>query len=233
MKRRFWNRLRGVLLAGALTLSGEALAQMRTNLMTRPGTKTGAPVAAPVSGGAGTSAPVVLRAERQRPVDIPDNGMGWKVVALLAGVSLIGFWAWHRRRRHPEVAMASVAPVDPAAVARARIDAARNLWGDPRAYAVAVSDAIRAYLEGRFGLRAPEQTTEEFLTALAGKPVLELRHQETLSAFLNQCDLMKFAGWRPGGQELAGLEDAAIRVVHETAPRSTPSGAAVVGKGSP
>ena len=233
MKWSGWHFLRVGALVGALVMSGPVLGQMRTNVMTRPGMRSAGQASAPASGGAATSAPVVLRAERQRPVEIPDGGSWWKLLGLLGGVCCVGFWAWRRWKKRPEPAPVAVAPADPGAVARARIEAARVLWGDPRAYAGAVSDAIRSYLEGRFGLRAPEQTTEEFLTALAGKPLLELRHQETLSAFLNQCDLMKFAGWRPGGQELAGLEDAAIRVVLGTAPRAAVPVGAGGGKGSP
>ena len=53
---------------------------------------------------------------------------------------------------------------------------------------------IRRYLEDRFELRAPELTTEEFLT-VAGTPVLlSHEHQKLLRDFLRQADLVKFAG---------------------------------------
>ena len=51
--------------------------------------------------------------------------------------------------------------------ARERILRAREGMGDVRWYVAEVSDAVRFYLEARHGLRAPEQTTEEFLAEIA------------------------------------------------------------------
>jgi len=53
---------------------------------------------------------------------------------------------------------------------------------------------------------------------LSRRPTLDPRHQGPLAAFLEQCDLVKFAGWRPGAHELDGLEAAAIWVVDEASP---------------
>ncbi len=161
---------------------------------------------------------MALRGERQRPVEIPDPWRRvWQVgfVLLVAGAAV---FAWWRLARRPPVAPVVAPPPDPATVARERIEAARLRIGDPRAYASEVSDAVRHYLEDRFGLRAPEQTTEEFLSGLSRKPLLDPRHQGPLAAFLEQCDLVKFSGWRPGAQELDGLEAAAVWVVDETSP---------------
>jgi hypothetical protein len=56
-----------------------------------------------------------------------------------------------------------------------------------------VSDVLRRYLERRFGLKATEQTTPEFLQGLRTSSLLTPDQQETLRAFLVQCDLAKFA----------------------------------------
>ena len=52
---------------------------------------------------------------------------------------------------------------------------------------------LRHYIEDRFGLRAPEQTTEEFLAELRQKHVFGERQKDLLRAFLEHCDLVKFA----------------------------------------
>lgn len=200
---------------------------------TAPGTnapvaRPGAPVSGPTAGvgtgmgrpGAGlggTSAPVVLKAERQRPVDLPDP---WRWVALGGGVvGAVGAgWAaaaWWRRRGAPQVP--ALPPPDPATVARARILGARQGMNDARWYVGEVSDAVRGYLEGRFGVRAPEQTTEEFLAGWAGKEWPGMGDAAGLGEFLGWCDLVKFAGWRPGGAELEALEHAALGMVEPTA----------------
>lgn len=168
------------------------------------------------AGMAATSPPVVLKAERQRPVEIPDP---WRWVLL--GVGLAGCVgagvaaaAWWRRRGAPQVP--ALPPPDPATVARARILGARAGMGDARWYVGEVSDAVRGYLEGRFGLRAPEQTTEEFLAGLAGKELPGMGDAAGLGEFLGWCDLVKFAGWKPGGSELEELEQSALGMVERT-----------------
>ena len=64
-----------------------------------------------------------------------------------------------------------------------------------------VSDILRSYIEERFGLKAPERTTEEFLSELSGQstvlqPVL-LAHKTLITKFLTHCDLVKFAEHQP------------------------------------
>jgi hypothetical protein len=193
---------------------GTAMAQGAvTNRSQAPG-----PILAPAPGGTNVVPRLPLRGDVQRLEDIPDP---WKrpiqvgFVALVAGAAGLAWWRWSRR---PPAERAPLPAPDPASVARGRIEAAREWMGEPRRYASEVSDAVRHYLEDRFGLKAPEQTTEEFLTDLSRRPTLDQRHQGPLAAFLEQCDLVKFAGWKPGAQELDGLEAAAVWVVDETAP---------------
>jgi len=65
-----------------------------------------------------------------------------------------------------------------------------------------VSDILRRYIEERFGLRAPERTTEEFLLeAGAGLPV-EAEQKKVLEAFLVYCDMVKFAAHEPTEEEV-------------------------------
>lgn len=184
----------------------------------RPGTagRGWAPGKGPVVAPGATSGAVALRAERQRPLEIPDPWLwakrgGW----MLGGIGLAGAAAWWWVRR-PVAEAPPVPPLDPGVQARARILGARRRMDDARGYVGEVSDAVREYLEGRFGVRAPELTTEEFLEQLSGKPLPGLGGGDELAVFLGQCDLVKFAGWRPGGEELEGLEAAALGVVDRT-----------------
>lgn len=79
---------------------------------------------------------------------------------------------------------------------------------------VELSDIMRRYLENRFGLRAPELTTEEFLQEARQSPDLTNEQRSSLSNFLERCDQVKFAGYRPPGREsVTALTD--IRVFLE------------------
>lgn len=62
---------------------------------------------------------------------------------------------------------------------------------------VATSHVLRVYLEERFGLRAPERTTEEFLAEVEAGGPLSVAQCIDLRRFLQQCDLVKFASHVP------------------------------------
>jgi hypothetical protein len=86
---------------------------------------------------------------------------------------------------------------------------------------VELSSIIRRYLENRFGLRAPERTTEEFIREATTSRLLSPDHQMLTSEFLEQCDLVKFARHRPQRTDMQNGYDAAERLVRETIPAPT------------
>ncbi len=53
---------------------------------------------------------------------------------------------------------------------------------------------VRRYIERRYGIRAPEQTTEEFLAAAADHSEFDSTSIAELKNFLTAADLIKFAG---------------------------------------
>lgn len=55
------------------------------------------------------------------------------------------------------------------------------------------SDIIRRYLEKAFQLQASEKTTEEFLHGIQREQTFHGKSLDTLVAFLEMCDLAKFA----------------------------------------
>lgn len=68
-----------------------------------------------------------------------------------------------------------------------------------------ISDILRRYIENRFGMKAPERTTEEFLIELSqakstGNALLGSQ-KALLTDFLTQCDLVKFAKHEPTSAE--------------------------------
>jgi hypothetical protein len=102
------------------------------------------------------------------------------------------------------------------------------LIGQPRPFCIAVSDTIRAYLEERFAFHAPDRTTEEFLYELQDTNLLMPDQKQSLGAFLERCDLVKFARYEPGEPELHELHDSALRLVTETEPLPEPEPGAAV-----
>jgi hypothetical protein len=141
----------------------------------------------------------------------------WWVAGLLAALAL-AYWIWRFAKRPRRVA--AVPDIPPHERAMRKLHDALAWIHDPRAFCIAVSDALRWYLEERFEFRAPERTTEEFLVELQRTPLLSPGQKETLADFLQRCDLVKFAKHQPGELELRDLHASAVRLVQETAPAS-------------
>jgi len=91
--------------------------------------------------------------------------------------------------------------------------------GEIEKYYVLLSATIRYYLENRFGLHAPDMTTEEFLQAAStatsgGVPLQD--HRNLLQDFLTECDLVKFARYGPNEAQMRTAFGSAKRFVDET-----------------
>lgn len=82
---------------------------------------------------------------------------------------------------------------------------------------VGLSFIIRQYIEDRFDMRAPDLTTEEFLSSIGESPDFSGEHQMLLRDFLKQADLVKFARAEPSEDETARTIEKAERFLNETA----------------
>lgn len=151
------------------------------------------------------------------PLAIPNGWewLWWVVTALaIIAVLLLAWRYWHRR-----IARVTLVPPVPAHVrAKEMLHRALAFIIEPKQFCTLVSDTLRTYLEERFEFRAPERTTEEFLHELQATDRLTAEQKESLGAFLQQCDLVKFAKYEPGETELLGLHSSALRLVVETEP---------------
>ena|SRR5688572_24832754 len=145
----------------------------------------------------------------------------WVLLAVLALAALI-WWRRSKRKTPPPINPALLIP--PHRRAKERLRAAHELISDPYAFCSLVSDVIRAYLEERFNLQAPDRTTEEFLAELREGTQLNEDHKALLENFLTKCDLVKFARVEPSEPELRELLEAALRLIDETyEPTSAPA----------
>jgi hypothetical protein len=149
------------------------------------------------------------------PIVIP-NGWEWLwiTLAVLASVAALIFawWLWNKKRSQIPV----VPPIPAHIRAKAALEKALEIINQPKEFCVLVSDTVRVYLEERFRFRAPERTTEEFLRELSATNLLTDAQKESLGGFLESCDLVKFAKYEPGENELRELHSSALRLVEET-----------------
>jgi hypothetical protein len=157
------------------------------------------------------------------PIVIP-NGWEWLWLTLAAlavlGVLVFAWWLWKRK-----LSQVPVVPPIPAHIrAKQALAQALELITQPKEFCIRVSDTVRLYLEERFNFRAPERTTEEFLRELRATNLLTDGQKESLGQFLESCDLVKFAKYEPGENELRELHSSAVRLVEETEPSGDANG---------
>lgn len=151
------------------------------------------------------------------------GGWAWWQIALAIGagvVVLVGVGFGVRAARHRATARARVSAYEAAVARLVRLEQSGPPDGerlDP--WFVELSAIVRQYLEGRYGLRAPELTTEEFLTLARSAPGLSPEHRAQLTAFLERCDQVKFAGYRPDADESIATLAAARAFIEDTRPR--------------
>ncbi|HUJ60598.1 MAG TPA: hypothetical protein VLX92_18985 [Kofleriaceae bacterium] len=139
--------------------------------------------------------------------------LGASVLAVLGSGSVLAYRAWRTRRRRAEQKSAY-----DIAIAKLR---ALETRGAPAAaladaWFVELSAIVRSYLERRYDIRAPELTTEEFLLEASRARELTTAHRSQLSLFLERCDRVKFAGYRPEAQESIDTLAAARAFIEET-----------------
>jgi hypothetical protein len=152
---------------------------------------------------------------------------------ILLPLALAGLlWMVARRLRSRDAATASPAlgplPRPAHVVALEALDALERAGllerGQVKEFHIEAAEILRAYVSARFGVDAPEMTTYEVVAALA--PRADARVVEGLGAFLDQCDLVKFAKVRPGPDASRQVLALGRRVVLDSAPPPQPAAAA-------
>ena len=157
------------------------------------------------------------------PVAKPVNpwlliGAGAALVLILALV----IYLWRKRRLR---VIPPPPPLPPHLVAYQALDRLLSTdllrRGELQEFYAILSDILRHYIEQRFGLRAPERTTEEFLLELrmvGSGPMANTSHRLLLRDFLTRCDLVKFACETPAHSEAEEAVEICRRFVRETEP---------------
>jgi hypothetical protein len=168
------------------------------------------------------AAPPAFRDALKPLIAIPNGWLWFFWIAGILALAAAGWLLWRYWRKKAATLRMSP-PVPPHVRARRMLERALSLISEPKPFSIAVSGAIRVYLEERFQFHAPDRTTEEFLYELQESHLLTPEQKQSLAEFLASCDLIKFAKYEPTETELRALHASAVRLVNETEPRELPA----------
>ncbi len=127
----------------------------------------------------------------------------WGATAILL-VALIVFVIMKLTKKKPEQIIEKKPDVPPHILALQQLEKVKEeaVWkeGKTKEYYSAISDSVRLYIEGRFGIQALELTTDEIVRAFKSQ-VVDPLSKEKLQQMLVLADFVKFAKVIPIEQE--------------------------------
>ena len=141
------------------------------------------------------------------PATIPGlhpRTIGFIVTFSALGAAAVGFLIFFTLKKRKKSRLEIAIPPHEAAYRALQALLSENLIerGETKRFYERVSAVLREYIENRFGIHAPERTTEEFLIEITDLPVFSTGQKGNLGAFLKACDLVKFAEHRPSNEDI-------------------------------
>ena len=178
---------------------------------------------------------IAVKVSSVLPADVPDpdikeiappfdlGGTPPWVYALIAGgvlaLAAAAYYFWRRRKKKGEAAIPVIPPHELAFEDLDKLLAEDLIAkGEIKLFYLRLSNILRRYIEGRFGLDAPESTTEEFLEDLRAGTDFSSEQKSLLRRFLQHCDLVKFAKHQPTQDEVDLAVGSCRTFIEETKP---------------
>src|SRR5205814_2820524 len=148
------------------------------------------------------------------------RALGWGAVGVFMGAALAYLiYKWMTR---PKPVPPPPPPRPPWEVALERLDEVRHSGllevGRFGEYFDRTSDAVRNYLGALYGFDGLESTSDEIVDLLKKAEMRGVALPEVI-AFLQECDLVKFANFTPAISDASRVLEAGERIVRATMPR--------------
>ena len=146
---------------------------------------------------------------------------------LLVVIAVAAFFLWKLFRRvRREMALRKLSPRDRALFELNELLQRGLLDQDQiKEFYFELTLIVRAYIERAHTIRAPEQTTEEFLEAVSRDTRFNRETVHRLKAFLQAADLVKYAAYRPDAGNITEATDTARNYIeHDSMSSAEPGG---------
>jgi hypothetical protein len=157
----------------------------------------------------------------QPPVKLPIAIPLWMWLAGICGITVVGliiFVIYLKKRNQKQII--SEKPLSPHELAYNQLEwlIAQNFIekGEIKRFYYEITNILRRYVENRFGVNAPEQTTEEFLEGLNTNDTFPANYKGLLKNFLIHCDLVKFAAHHPTTDDIQSTFNSCRTFISET-----------------
>jgi hypothetical protein len=138
------------------------------------------------------------------PQPLEEKHRYWWVWGLLLVIALVFTVFRFLRRREPRLAVERKR--SPEEIASEALGAllAEDLPGQGlfKDFYVRLTGIVRVYIEETTGLKAPEQTTEEFLREMRTRATFSAERSIQLQEFLEAADMVKYAGQQPASDQI-------------------------------
>jgi hypothetical protein len=152
----------------------------------------------------------------------------WPFIILLLILAIAGIWYYVRQKKlAADINLGK--PVVPARppheVALEELDKLEHSGlvaeGRIKEFYIAMADIVRTYLGAAYGIETMDRTTAEIFSQLR-TVVKDLKITMPVHEFFDNCDLVKFAKYRPGAPECAADLDRARAIVNLIIPLHPP-----------
>lgn len=152
---------------------------------------------------------------------VPDWMLDYWWLLLIILMAIAAFvYAWIKYRKDGTLLAKKPEPTPyEVAIAALRELKAKKLWeqGMEKEYFTELTDILRVYLYGRFGINAMEMTSRQILASLRNNPETKDK-RDFVRRILNMADFVKFAKVRPLPEDNVASFDNALKFVEQTKP---------------
>ncbi len=139
---------------------------------------------------------------------------GTALVAFLVGLITTRLW------KNREQLIPTAPPVPAHKIAFRALEVLRNKGllekDECNPFYTELSMILRTYLDGRFNLNAPDETTEEIVEEMSRSDELDGAQRNILQEFMRQADMVKFAKGRPDRATMESAFETTKQFVEET-----------------
>lgn len=141
----------------------------------------------------------------------------WLLLVFAVIVGAVAFWSQRKKRLQGPPPVPPI-PADQTAQEKLR-DLLASGWvesGKIKEFYIAISDIVRGYIEKGFDCPALERTTGELMRDLRRRTVFDSVQMLQLKELIEECDLVKFAKFRPEPGEALKAHAMAVQFVEKT-----------------